>query len=210
MIGGDARYALGIRFFRGESWPIFIGHKRKLPTLSAVKKEIKMKPAFTDPSIFEDIKKVFLQCNFPIANSGQDGVYLFLSSGLYQKSQLFKEEILVRYNLINRYIKISRIFLEPVSDEKVIDLLIILNFINCSLLSGSFHLCLGSGYVTSQHGMFVTGNNLDKDEFEKVLKQLVVVAYSNYAFLKAFLVGRITKNQCLHDITLSMEDAGVI
>jgi hypothetical protein len=56
--------------------------------------------------------------------------------------------------------------------------------------------------------MFVTGNQLDKAEFEMVLKQLFVVAYSNYAFLKAFLVNRITKDQCLHDITLSMKISG--
>lgn len=169
-----------------------------------------MKPTSVDISIFEDIKKVVLQCSVPISNSGQDGDYLFLSSGLYQKSPLFKEEIVVRYNLKNKYIKVSRIFVQRVAIEQVDGLLEILNFINCSLLAGHFHFCLGSSYVTSQHGMFVMGNQLNKAEFEMVFKQLIVVAYSNYAFLKAFLEDCITKDQCLHDLILSMKRSGVI
>jgi|GEM_PF-6293738 len=165
-----------------------------------------MQPTKQDLMVLNQVKKVFLECDYQVLSSRQEGNFLVFSVNK-KKIKGFREEVIVKYHLPRKYLQVFRKLKEKVADEKIKDLLSILNFTNHHVMLGHFYLCLESHYVTCRHGMFVVGDKLEEAGFKKSLMEISAMTNEIFLYLRKFLLGSVKKNGCFNDIfRLGLDD----
>jgi len=159
-----------------------------------------MQPTKQDLVVLNQVRKVFLECDYQVLSSWQEENFLVFSVKKEQEIEDFQEEVVVKYHLIRKYLQVFRKLKEKVADEKIKNLLNILNFANHHVMLGHFYLCLDSRWVTCRHGMFVVGDKLDEEVFKKSLKEISAMANEIFLSLRLFLLGSIKKGECINSI----------
>ncbi len=147
--------------------------------------------------IFQEMKKVFENLHLPIGLE-RDGGGWNISAGLYHPEGPYKEIVLSSYAPKIQLININSVLISPpISQDKLADMLELINAINLLLVSTFLRYRPDMLAVDLSAGIFIPYGKFDPVQFMRLLDHVVDVGHRFYPILLDFLEAKTTKNDAL-------------
>lgn len=156
-----------------------------------------MKKISQEEVILQKMKKVFEKCDFPVRLERSGGRWN-ISCGLMHPEGNYKEIVLASYSPKMHFTTINSMLVSPpISQDKVADVLDLLNAINQSLVPAFLRFRPDMKALDVRAGMFLASAKFDSAQFKRLLDHVIDVGHKFYPILQDFLGGNTSKDDAL-------------
>jgi hypothetical protein len=162
------------------------------------KRDNKMKKISQEEFTFQEMKKVFENLHLPVGLERHDGGWN-ISSGLHHPEGPYKEIVMASYAPKIQLTNINSLLVSPpIPQNKLADVLELLNSINLLLVSTFMRYRPDMLAIDLSAGMFIPYGKFDRVQFTRLLDHVVDVGHRFYPILLDFLGGKTSKPEALH------------
>jgi len=162
--------------------------------LTEKRKDLKM---MKEELVFQEMKKVFENRDLAVGLEQHGGGWN-ISSGLHHPEGPYKEIIMASFSPEIQLASINSVLASPpIPQEKIADVLELLNAVNLSLVSAFLRFRPDLKAVDLSAGIFLGNGQFDRVQFTRLLDHVVEVGHKFYPILHDFFGGKTRKEDAL-------------